>query len=355
MNSPLAVFKNRRVLLTGDTGFKGSWLSYWLDILGAKVAGYALAPQTAGDLFNRLQLARRIHHVTGDIRDRNHLCRVFARFRPEFVFHLAAQSLVRLSYTEPTKTIETNVAGSANLLDCVRQSGSVRSLVYVTSDKCYLNKERTRPYSESDELGGHDPYSASKAAAELIFASYRESYFGGRKRLGAATARAGNVIGGGDWAIDRIVPDSIRALQKNRPIEVRNPSAVRPWQHVLDPLYGYLLLANRLFTQPRVYSSSWNFGPSVQSSRTVREVVSRIISSWGEGRLHHKPHKKAPHESLMLRLNCDKAKRRLGWTPLWGVDRSITETVKWYRFVLAGGSAEDITAWQIRAYMAGRR
>ena len=354
MRDRLTFFKGKRVLVTGDTGFKGSWLSFWLHHLGAHVTGYALAPKHPKDLFYRLRLSRRIKHVQGDIRDRAHLQNVFSRTRPEIVFHLAAQSLVRLSYIDPTYTVETNVAGSANLLECVRQTPSVRSLVFITSDKCYLNKESRRAYRESDELGGHDLYSASKASAELIFASYKLSFFDLRKRLGAASVRAGNVIGGGDWAKDRIVPDCIRAIQKNHPIELRHPSAIRPWQHVLDPLYGYLMLAKRLYDHPQDFSGSWNFGPSMHSTRTVHEVASKIISDWGQGTLHHSPQNNAPHESQLLLLNCNKAQRLLGWTPLWNVDRSIAETVEWYHDVHGGEPAADVTERQILAYMSSR-
>jgi len=354
MTSRLSFFKGKRVLVTGDSGFKGSWLTFWLNHLGARVAGYSLPPKQSGDLFNTLRLKQVIQHTHGDIRDRAHLHKVVSRFKPEIVFHLAAQSLVRTSYADPAYTIETNVAGSANLLDSVRQSSSVRSLVYITSDKCYLNKEWSWAYRENDELGGHDPYSASKAAAELIFASYQSSFFAARKTMGAASVRAGNVIGGGDWAADRIVPDCIRALQKKRPIHLRHPGAVRPWQHVLDPLYGYLMLAERLYQDPKRFSSAWNFGPSIHSSRTVKEVASQIVSGWGSGEIRHVPQKKAPHESQMLLLNCDKAARLLGWTPLWDVDRSITETVEWYRETDEGTPAVDITERQILSYMGSR-
>jgi len=354
MNGTFSFFKGRRVFITGDTGFKGAWLSYWLHLLGADVTGYALAPKQRGDLFNQLQLSRHIKHVTGDIRDRLHLQKVFSQFKPEVVFHLAAQSLVRVSYADPVTTIDTNVTGSATLLECVRQSPSVRSLVYITSDKCYLNKEWLWAYRENDELGGKDPYSASKAAAELIFACYHDSFFTMRKNFGAASTRAGNVIGGGDWALDRIVPDCIRALQKKCAIELRHPQAVRPWQHVLDPLYGYMMLAARLYSRPKEFSTSWNFGPSVRSSRTVQEVAAKIVSGWGEGKIRHVPQKKAPHESQMLLLNCEKANRLLGWAPRWDVDRSLMETVDWYREVHAGEPAAKITERQIRSYMDSR-
>jgi CDP-glucose 4,6-dehydratase len=351
MTDVFSFYKHHRVLVTGDTGFKGSWLTHWLTILGANVAGYALAPQGTRDLFNQLNLRRLIAHETGDIRNRHHLHRTISHFRPDIVFHLAAQPLVRASYADPSYTVETNVTGSANLLEAVRLTPSVRSLVFVTSDKCYKNKEQMRPYKEVDELGGHDPYSASKAAAELLFASYQDSFFTVRKHFGAASARAGNVIGGGDWSDDRIVPDCIRALQKKRPILLRHPNAIRPWQHVLDPLRGYLTLAMHLYENPKRYAGSWNFGPSVRAARTVNQVATQIISEWGEGKLRHIPQKKALHESQLLLLNCDKARKVLGWSPVWDVDRSIQKTAEWYRQTHAGQSAETITRAQIQAYM----
>ena len=317
MREPLSVFKGRRVLVTGDTGFKGSWLCVWLNQLGAEVTGFALPPAQANDHFNLLQLDRVIQHVDGDIRDLPALQRVFAKLQPEFLFHLAAQSLVRYSYDEPKLTFDTNIGGSVNILECVRATPSLRAAIYVTSDKCYRNKEWVWGYRENDELGGRDPYSASKAAAELVFSAYVDAYFAQRNALGIASVRAGNVIGGGDWAADRIVPDSIKSLQQGRPIVLRNPQSTRPWQHVLEPLSGYLALASKLYSTGHEFSGSWNFGPRVESTRTVRDLAEKIVACWGQGSIEVAQQQGAPHEAGLLHLNCDKAIQQLGWTPRW--------------------------------------
>ena len=254
-------YKDKTVLLTGATGFKGSWMALWLYEMGANVIDYSLAPLTDEDHFNLLKLENKITHIQGDILDLNKLTDVFNKYNPEIVFHLAAQALVRLSYDNPKLTFDTNVAGSVNVLEAIRASDSVRSFVYVTSDKAYKNKEWTWGYRENDELGGHDPYSASKAAAEIVFSSYNDSFFSKKADIGVGTVRAGNVIGGGDWALDRIIPDCIRSLRANKPIVIRNPHATRPWQHVLEPLSGYLLLGMKLYQDPDNYSGAWNFGP----------------------------------------------------------------------------------------------
>ncbi|MGH8671612.1 MAG: CDP-glucose 4,6-dehydratase [Burkholderiales bacterium] len=343
-------FRGKRVLVTGDTGFKGSWLSVWLHELGANVVGYALPPERGNDHFNLLALNRIIHHVDGDIRDYSSFKQVVNDFQPQFIFHLAAQSLVRLSYDEPKLTFDTNAAGSVNVLEACRTTASVRVLIFVTSDKCYRNQEWTWGYRENDELGGHDPYSASKAAAELIFSGYLDSYFAGRAHFGAASVRAGNVIGGGDWAEDRIVPDSIKALQKNAPIPLRNPHATRPWQHVLEPLSGYLLLAQKLNEEPKIYSGAWNFGPSSDAIHTVRDLAEKIVSCWGNGAISETKAAMPPHEARLLRLNCDKAHQLLGWRPRWAFYRAISETVRWYLEVTAGTPAYTITKKQIRDY-----
>lgn len=326
----LDLFRGKRVLVTGDTGFKGSWLSCWLRLLGADVVGYAL-PAGTQDLFRLLSLDRKIHHVNGDIRDGTAFHKVCRRFKPEFLFHLAAQSLVRVSHEDPKRTFDVNVGGSVNVLEAARRSPSLRALIYVTSDKCYENKEWVWGYRERDRLGGRDPYSASKAAAEMVFAGYRESFFRERPRFGLASVRAGNVIGGGDWSADRLIPDCVRALLRGRPIVLRNPSSTRPWQHVLDPLYGYLLLASRLHARPGNYSGSWNFGPREDAARTVRQVAERVVACWGTGRIQVKADKLAPQEANWLHLNCDKAHLRLGWRPRWDFERAVTETVRWYR------------------------
>jgi CDP-glucose 4,6-dehydratase len=351
MRDLFAVFSGKRVLVTGDTGFKGSWLCMWLQQLGADVTGFALPPKLDIDHFNLLRLNRVIRHVEGDIRDLPALQRTFEQFQPEFVFHLAAQALVRRSYDEPKLTFDTNIGGSTNVLECVRTTPSLRAVVYVTSDKCYRNKEWIWGYRENDELGGRDPYSASKAAAELVFAAYADSYFAQRSSLGIASVRAGNVIGGGDWAADRIVPDSIKSLQERQPVLLRNPAATRPWQHVLEPLSGYLALASKLYTDAQRFSGSWNFGPRIESTHTVKDLAEKMVKCWGEGRLEIAPSQSGLHEATLLQLNCDKAAQMLGWTPRWDFDRTVEATVQWYRDVTDGTAAQDVTRRQIEQYM----
>jgi CDP-glucose 4,6-dehydratase len=345
------VFRGRRVLVTGHTGFKGSWLALWLHQMGAQVMGYALPPERADDHFNLLGLEKLIDHVVGDIRDAESVNRAFERFRPEIVFHLAAQPLVRYSYAEPKLTFDTNVAGSVNILEAVRACPSIKALVYVTSDKCYRNNEWIWGYRENDELGGHDPYSASKAAAELVFSSYQDSFFHARPDFGAATVRAGNVIGGGDWALDRIVPDAIRALKAGSPILLRNPGSTRPWQHVLEPLSGYLMIAASLLKEPKRFAGAWNFGPRSESIRTVRDLAEAAAAQWGDGKVEVAPQANAPHEAGLLHLNCDKAHQLLGWHPLWDFGRTVAETVQWYRAVTAGAPALEVSSKQIQSYM----
>jgi CDP-glucose 4,6-dehydratase len=313
-----------------------------------------LPPRRDNDPFRLLNLAGALDHTEADIRDLGTLRQVLSRFAPEVVFHLAAQPLVRTSYTEPKETFDTNIGGSVNVLEAVRQTPSVRALVYVTSDKCYRNQEWIWGYRETDELGGPDPYSASKAAAELVFKAYQESFFRTRPGFGAASARAGNVIGGGDWSDHRIVPDCLKALLRNEPIQLRHPQATRPWQHVLEPLSGYLLLAARLLREPTLFSGSWNFGPSAASAHSVRELADQIVRCWGGGevRVVNEPH--APAEAGLLHLNCDQAHLRLGWRPRWGFERTVEETVRWYRAVCrpgATGQAGALTTQQLAAYL----
>lgn len=346
-----SVFRGRRVLITGDTGFKGSWLCLWMHQLGAQVLGYALPPEYEGDHFNLLGLENLIEHVTGDIRDLALVKYTFDRFQPEIVFHLAAQPLVRYSYAEPKLTFDTNVGGSVNILEAVRLCESVKAFVYVTSDKCYRNNEWIWGYRENDELGGHDPYSASKAAAELVFSSYQDSFFRSRPNFGAATVRAGNVIGGGDWAADRIVPDAIRALQAGLPIDVRNPHSTRPWQHVLEPLSGYLFTAANLLQEPKRFSGAWNFGPNAESIRTVGDLAHMIVAEWGGGQVVIAQQVDAPHEANLLHLNCDKAHQLMKWHPKWDAGRAVAETIGWYQGVHEGGSALEISSRQILTYM----
>jgi len=350
MKKNISMFRGRRVLITGHTGFKGSWLSFLLNEAGADVMGFALPPATTINHFDLLKLNQNIRHVVGDIRDASLMANTLKEFQPEFVFHLAAQALVRPSYDDPAVTFSTNVIGSVNLLDAVRQCESVRSLVFITSDKCYENVEWIWGYRENDQLGGRDPYSASKAAAEIAFSSYARSFFEHRPLLGAASVRAGNVIGGGDWAVDRIVPDCIRAIEKDEPIRLRNPEATRPWQHVLEPLSGYLLLAARLYEEPKRWGGAWNFGPSTRGVRTVKNVAEIIISHIGRGRVEVITSQTQVHEARLLQLNCDKAHQLLGWYPRWHVDKTLETTALWYKSVMNGGSAEAMTRAQIHEF-----
>jgi CDP-glucose 4,6-dehydratase len=350
----LSLFRRKRILLTGDTGFKGSWLGLWLSMLGADVVGYSLPPEIEKAHFVTSGIDGYIHHVDGDIRDLDALRQLFGEFQPEFLFHLAAQSLVGHSYRDPKLTFDTNIGGSVNILEMVRRTPSVRSAIYVTSDKCYQNKEWIWGYRENDELGGHDPYSASKAAAEVIFSSYYNSFLSGRQSLGIASVRSGNVIGGGDWSVDRIVPDAIKALLEGRPVVVRNPLSVRPWQHVLDPLFGYLFLSGRLYESPRRFSGSWNFGPEHRSIKTVLQLAEKIIFLWGHGELQVLEKKEGLHEATMLRLNVDKALSELQWVPLWDFDTAVGCTVEWYRCFRQSDATARISMEQIRKYMEDR-
>ena len=344
------IYWGKRVLVTGDTGFKGSWLSLWLHELGADVVGYALPPERDEDHFNAIGLNKKIHHIDGDIRDFGLLKVVFDDFHPEFLFHLAAQALVKFSYEDPKLTFDTNVGGSINILEAVRSTPSLRSMIYVTSDKCYKNKEWIWGYRENDELGGHDPYSASKAAAEIIFSAYMDSFLNEREGFGAASVRAGNVIGGGDWAQDRIVPDCVKALRSGQPVMVRNPNSTRPWQHVLEPLSGYLLLAAKIYRNPVACSGAWNFGPKGELIRTVRDLVERIVDFWGKGKIQVETQHDAPHETRLLHLNCDKAQQFLGWHPRWDFGGAVDATAHWYKEVTLGKSALQISRQQIKDY-----
>jgi len=349
------VYAGRKVLVTGHTGFKGSWLTFWLLSMGAEVAGYSLEPPTEPSLFEELGLASRINHHIGDVRDLAHVQRVMTDAAPEIVFHLAAQPLVRLSYDEPVETFETNVMGSVNVLEAARHVSSVRAIVNVTSDKCYENREWEFAYRENDPLGGYDPYSASKGASEIVTAAYRQSFFGDASGAALATGRAGNVVGGGDWALDRIVPDCIRALSAGEPIAVRNPDAMRPWQHVLEPTSAYLWLASRLFTEGHACQGSWNFGPLSGGNLSVHEVVERVIAEWGSGQwVGPEPGSARVHEARFLKLDCAKAADVLGWRPVWSASEAIAQTTSWYRDLHQGAkSAEQLTAECLGAYLTG--
>ena len=336
----------KRVLVTGHTGFKGSWLSFWLKKLGADVAGMALTPDTNPALFDQLGVDAFVDHMIGDIRDADLVARRVAEVQPDVMFHLAAQPLVLESYAKPLETWQTNVMGSAHVMQAVRQLSGRCAVVMVTTDKVYENLEDGRPYDEQHPLGGHDPYSASKAAMEIAVSSWRRSFLGGTD-IRMASARAGNVIGGGDWASNRIVPDIVRALSRGQPIEVRNPNAVRPWQHVLEPLAGYLALAQRLWTSDDpVYQSSFNFGPNPQDARPVRDVVTQALRSW-PGRWEDASSEDAVHEAGFLSLDPAKSEALLGIKPRWSFEQTIEKTIGWYRAVGEGQSAVDVTEAQI--------
>ena len=350
------IYRGKRVLVTGNTGFKGSWLSEWLLSLGADVTGFALAPATSPALFEQLGLSSRLRHTLGDVRDLAEVRSVVEESKPDFVFHLAAQPLVRLSYDQPVATYATNVMGTVNVLEAVRQAGRPCVVVAITTDKCYENKEWVYSYREEDPMGGYDPYSSSKGAAELVISAYRRSYFSAPDSLvRVASARAGNVIGGGDWALDRIVPDCVRALQKGELISVRNKVATRPWQHVLEPLSGYLWLGACL-AKPQLspfnsqLASGFNFGPALSSNRTVAELVQEILKHW-PGRWDDKSDPKAVHEAKLLNLATDKAYHFLNWSPVWSFSETIAQTSNWYlRADSAATGIRQLTASQIQAY-----
>jgi len=326
------VFEGKAVLVTGHTGFKGSWLAVWLRELGANVIGYALAPYTKDDIFAVAGVERKIKSNIGDIRDYDKLKGVIDKYHPEIVFHMAAQPLVRLSYQQPKLTYETNIGGTVNLLECCRSSDAVKVIINVTSDKCYDNRECIWGYRENDPLGGYDPYSSSKACSEIITAAYRNSFFHADNKC-LSSVRAGNVIGGGDWREDRLVPDCIRALKKKEIIGVRSPRSVRPWQHVLDPLSGYLLLASRMYEYGAEYSGAWNFGPYHGSIITVEELVTRLIGYWGSGQYMDLSAQlsKEPHEAGLLALDISKSIHHLNWAPVLNVSEAVEFTVNWYK------------------------
>lgn len=356
----LSTFKGRRVFLTGHTGFKGSWLAIWLARLGARITGYSLAPPTSPSNFVASGVESLLKaHIEADLRDRNRLQSAIAESEPEALFHLAAQPIVRESFANPLETIDVNVGGTAAVLDAIRKQARPCVVIVITSDKCYNNEEQVWGYREMDPMGGKDPYSASKGAAELVVSAYRNSFFHLERLLEhgvkLATARAGNVIGGGDWAADRIVPDLVRAFSQDESVGVRNPRAVRPWQHVLEPLSGYLLLAAQMLTRDdAVLCSPWNFGPRTGDTRSVRELVERCCAMWGEGKWHDASKAEGPPESQALRISIDKAVSLLGWQPCWALDRCVERTISWYRDFLE--TPEDMRGRceaDIAAYEAG--
>jgi CDP-glucose 4,6-dehydratase len=343
-------WRNKKVFITGHTGFKGSWLALWLQSLGADVAGYALAPPTDTNIFSLANVADQMSSTIADIRDCVSLQAAVAAHQPEFVFHLAAQPLVRYSYKYPIETYATNVMGTVNLLEAVRSIDSVRVVVNVTTDKCYENVGYLHGYNEDDRLGGHDPYSNSKACAELVTQAFRLSYYT-EAGVGLATARAGNVFGGGDWAVDRLVPDIIQACIQRQPVLIRNPASLRPWQHVLEPLSGYLLLAERMAQDPVNYSAGWNFGPLDADIKPVSWLADYIIDHWGKNTQWQLDGKQQPHEAKCLKLDCSKAKTKLNWQPRWDLSRGLRETVAWYQACQANENMQTITLAQITKFL----
>ena len=346
----------RRVLITGHTGFKGSWLSLWLQELGAIVTGYALEPITEQNLFDIAGVSSGMSSEIGDIRDFEQLTDTIRRAKPEIVMHLAAQPLVRRSYSDPIETYSTNIIGLVNLFEAIRKIGGVAACVNVTSDKCYENREWAYGYREIDPMGGYDPYSSSKGCAELITSAYRRSFFSDNRHavsLALASARAGNVIGGGDWSVDRLIPDILRAITSNRPALIRNPSAIRPWQHVLEPLSGYLILAERLLgPDASRFTEGWNFGPAPDDTRPVAWIAEKMTKRWGEGASWIKDIENGPHEAHFLSLDCLKSHRDLGWAPKWNIEVTIDKIIDWHRQYASGMPMREYTLSQIAEYMA---
>ncbi|MCP3384584.1 CDP-glucose 4,6-dehydratase [Bradyrhizobium sp. CCGUVB4N] len=353
--TPREFWAGRRVFLTGHTGFKGSWLSIWLKDLGANLTGFALPAPTKPSLFEAADVASGMNSIIGDIRDADTLINAMRDARPEVVIHMAAQPIVRLSYEQPIETYSTNVMGLVHMFEAVRKSPGVRAVVNVTSDKCYENKEWVWGYRETEAMGGHDPYSSSKGCAELVTTAYRRSFFNpdtyNQHRVALASARAGNVIGGGDWARDRLIPDIMRAIEAKQLVRIRNPHAIRPWQHVLEPLSGYLNLAQKLFEAGPAFAEGWNFGPSETDARPVQWIVEHLTQMWGDGAGWQLDQQDNPlHEAHYLKLDCSKARSELGWKPIWSLEQALSRIADWHKVALQGGSAYAKTLAQVRDY-----
>ncbi|MBI1175197.1 MAG: CDP-glucose 4,6-dehydratase [Sideroxydans sp.] len=339
-------WKDKKVLVTGHTGFKGSWLCLWLQSLGAEVVGYALAPPSTPSLFDVARVAQGMVSLHGDIRDLSAFQRAMLEYQPEVVIHMAAQSLVRYSYLNPVETYSTNVMGAVNVLEAVRHTPSVRAVVNVTSDKCYENREWIWGYRENEAMGGYDPYSNSKGCAELVTSAYRQSFFRDSP-IAVASGRAGNVIGGGDWATDRLVPDMVRAVVERRPVLIRNPHAIRPWQHVMEPLSGYLLLARKLYEERSVHAEGWNFGPREDDARPVQWIAEQFTGLWGDGASWVLDGTDHPHEAHYLKLDCSKARSRLNWQSKWDLETSLRKIIAWHKAHLCNQDMRAFTIEQI--------
>lgn len=347
-------WRGKRVFVTGHTGFKGSWLCLWLQAMGAEVGGYALPPSTTPSLFEAARVASRMTSTFGDIRELEAVHRSMAAFQPEVVLHLAAQALVRPSYADPVGTYATNVMGTVHVLEAARRVEGVRCIVNVTTDKCYENREWVWGYREDEPMGGHDPYSSSKGCSELVTSAYRRSFFAG-SGAALASARAGNVIGGGDWATDRLVPDILAAFEAGQPVLIRNPHSTRPWQHVLEPLGGYLALAEHLWAHGQGFAEAFNFGPNEADARPVQWIVERMAAAWGEGALWRHDTAEHPHEAHYLKLDISKARHRLGWQPRWSLETALGQIVGWHRSWRAGSDARELCLDQIQQYSRTHR
>jgi CDP-glucose 4,6-dehydratase len=344
-------WKGKKVFITGHTGFKGSWLSLWLQNLRAECVGYALTPPTKVNLFNEAKIAENMQDIRADIRDFETLQKAIHAFQPDVIFHMAAQPLVRYSYSYPVETYATNVMGTVHVLEAARQCKSVRAIVNITTDKCYENREWFWGYREDEPLGGHDPYSNSKACSELVTSAYRHSYFQNNTASGLASARAGNVIGGGDWAQDRLVPDLIAACVADQTVQIRYPNSIRPWQHVLEPLAGYLRLAEKLYQHPEKFAEAWNFGPADEDATPVALIADEVLKLWNHAKKWQVAEGSHAHEATYLKLDCSKARSQLQWIPKWNIKQALAATVEWYQSYYRGEDARQITLQQINNYM----
>jgi len=343
-------WKGKKVFITGHTGFKGSWLSLWLQDMGAVVKGYALEPNTNPNLFTHANVAKNMDSEIGDITDLNHISESMKAFDPEVLIHMAAQPLVRLSYKDPVLTYATNVMGTVNVLEAARRCTNLKAIVSVTTDKCYENKEWAWGYRENEPMGGHDPYSSSKGCAELVTAAYRKSFFNENNTAFLASARAGNVIGGGDWAEDRLIPDILRAFEKNEPVIVRNPMSTRPWQHVLEPLSGYLVLAQHLFDEGSSYAEGWNFGPKDEDCKPVSWILDTMVDIWGNGAKWELDKNNNPHEAGFLKLDCSKAAIHLNWSPKWNLENTLESIINWHQNYLSQKNIQEQCLLEIAKY-----
>jgi len=344
-------WSGKRVLLTGHTGFKGSWLSLWLQSMGSSLSGIALDPPTTPALFAVARVAEGMEHRIADIRDFAAVKAQIDEFQPEIIIHMAAQPLVRYSYQEPIETYATNVMGTVHVLEAARHAGSVKAVINVTTDKCYENHEWVWGYRENEPMGGHDPYSSSKGCSELVTSAYRRSFFD-QAGIALASVRAGNVIGGGDWSIDRLIPDVLGAFEKKTPVVIRSPNAIRPWQHVLEPLSGYLMLAQALYEEDKEFSSGWNFGPNDEDSKSVQWIVEQMARKWGDGATWIQDNDDHPHEANYLKLDISKAKNQLGWKPVWNLDQALEKIINWHKAWISHRDMRSLCEQQIASYQS---